>query len=242
MSSRKKKQSPPGVFELFGGSLFAYVAFQYFFQKNPILSSITVSAFLTGMISFVVWKIHQAQVKNANLAVAHTLYSLSPDEFELAVAELFRLRGYQAEVVGASNDRGIDILIEKAGHKAVVQCKRYKKKITPSQLRDFIGAMNGAGVTKGYFVTTSGFTKAAKEAAEMASYDVVLVDGEGLGRVQNKIRSQGAINARTALIPAKWWIIAPKNQKVFILFWTTILIWGLLSLSLYFLGMTLFVI
>ena len=121
--------------------------------------------------------IHHQRSQRQNLALTRSLSQLTPAQFEQAVAVLFRSDGYAAAVTGGANDRGIDIYLEKEGQKAVVQCKRYKQKISPTQIRDFIGAMNGAGVEVGYFVTTSSFTKAAKEAAKRSSYRVCLVNG-----------------------------------------------------------------
>lgn len=116
------------------------------------------------------------------------LYDLTPTQFEHAVAELFRAQGFKATVRGGANDRGVDIKLAREGKRAVVQCKRYKQNITPAQIREFAGAMGEARVELGYFVTTSGFSKMAQEAAAKSNVVIHLIDGRKLGRLQNRVR------------------------------------------------------
>jgi restriction endonuclease Mrr len=147
-----------------------------------------------------------------------------------AVAELFRANGYHIRLAGGANDRGIDIYLAKEGQRAVVQCKRYRQKVTPSQIRDFIGAMNGAGVETGYFVTTSGYTRAAREAAERSSYHIHLVNGRDLGRWQSRVsdaKKKGAARGLTML---------PKTVKILLWLVGLALLWMVLIVTLYWMG------
>lgn len=60
------------------------------------------------------------------------------------------------------------------------QCKRYQGSVTPSQIRDFRGAMLGR-TDKGLFITTGSFTRdALKEATRDGAPPIDLVDGEQL--------------------------------------------------------------
>ena len=64
--------------------------------------------------------------------------------------------------------------------KVLFQCKRYSGPVTPSQVRDFRGAMQGRA-DKGIIVTTGGFTlDAKKEAVRDGVPPIELVDGEKL--------------------------------------------------------------
>ena len=60
------------------------------------------------------------------------------------------------------------------------QCKRYNGAVTPSQIRDFRGAMMGRA-DKGIILTTGTFTlEAKKEARRDGVPPIELVDGEKL--------------------------------------------------------------
>jgi restriction system protein len=62
----------------------------------------------------------------------------------------------------------------------IFQCKRYRGSVTPSQVRDFRGAMVGRA-DKGLLITTGNFTKdAMKEATRDGAPTIDLVDGDQL--------------------------------------------------------------
>lgn len=48
------------------------------------------------------------------------------------------------------------------------------------ELQKFVGALAGQGAKKGIFITTSSFTKEAKEYAPKNDTKIVLIDGEEL--------------------------------------------------------------
>jgi restriction system protein len=61
--------------------------------------------------------------------------------------------------------------------KVLFQCNRYRGTVTPSQVRDFRGAMSGRA-DKGIILTTGGFTQdARKEAVRDGVPPIELVDG-----------------------------------------------------------------
>jgi restriction system protein len=116
------------------------------------------------------------------------LRSLPPAGFERICQRLLRESGFQqVAVTGRSGDGGID------GHgvleinplvtfKVLFQCKRYRdgSAVTPSQVRDFRGAMQGRA-DKGLIITTGTFTSQAKqEATRDGVPPIELVDGEKL--------------------------------------------------------------
>lgn len=75
------------------------------------------------------------------------LLKMSPDVFERLTLRLLRESGFiQVEVTGKSNDKVIDGkgVIQLHGIMSfhmIFQCKRYKGSVTPSEIRDFRGAM-----------------------------------------------------------------------------------------------------
>jgi restriction system protein len=127
------------------------------------------------------------EVKDYKARLLDILCALPPSGFERICQRLLRESGFQQVVVtGASGDGGID------GHgvlevnplvtfKVLFQCKRYADRpVTPSQVRDFRGAMQGRA-DKGLILTTGSFTSdARKEATRDGVPPIELVDGEKL--------------------------------------------------------------
>ncbi|MDP2904066.1 MAG: restriction endonuclease [Methylovulum sp.] len=67
-----------------------------------------------------------------------------------------------------------------AGAWELCKCKRYKGSVSPSQIRDFRGAMQGRA-DKGLVMTTGTFTREAiKEATRDGAPPIDLIDGEML--------------------------------------------------------------
>lgn len=114
------------------------------------------------------------------------LRNLTPSGFERFAQRLLRESDFEeVTVTGRSGDGGIDgvgILQVNAlvRFKVLFQCKRYSGAVTPSQVRDFQGAMQGRA-DKGIILTTGTFTAEAKrEAIRDGVSPIELVDGERL--------------------------------------------------------------
>jgi len=112
--------------------------------------------------------------------------SLPPSGFERLSQRLLRESGFQkVAVTGKTGDGGIDgvgILQVNpfVSFNVLFQCKRYQGAVTPSQIRDFRGAMMGRA-DKGIIITTGTFTlEAKKEARRDGAPPIELVDGDAL--------------------------------------------------------------
>ena len=112
------------------------------------------------------------------------LYNITPAAFERLTQRLLRESGFfQVEVTGKVGDGGIDGkgIVRVSGllsFHVIFQCKRYRGSVTPSQIRDFRGAMQGRA-DKGLFITTGTFTReAVKEATRDGAPPIDLIDGE----------------------------------------------------------------
>ncbi len=112
------------------------------------------------------------------------LYAISPSAFERLAQRLLRESGFtQVEVTGKVGDGGIDGkgIVRINGFLSfhiIFQCKRYKGLISPSQIRDFRGAMQGR-TDKGLFITTGSFTRETiKEATRDGAPPIDLIEGE----------------------------------------------------------------
>lgn len=122
-------------------------------------------------------------------ALLDLLKSLSPEGFERLCQRLLRASGFKkVEVKGRAGDGGIDgegilEINPLVSLKVIFQAKRYKDAVSPSQIRDFRGAMQGRA-EKGIFITTGRFTQEAKrEAIREGAPPIELVDGEKLVRL-----------------------------------------------------------
>lgn len=109
------------------------------------------------------------------------LKQMKPTNFELAVASLYLTLGYKVYVTPASRDQGIDLVAIKDKERIAVQCKRYKRLVPVSQVRDFYGSFIGT-YTRGVFVTSSAFSKATRDWAEERQ-GLDLVDGQQLAKL-----------------------------------------------------------
>jgi len=114
----------------------------------------------------------------------NVLYNISPAAFERLAQRVLRESGFfQVEVTGKVGDGGIDGkgIVRVSGllsFHVIFQCKRYKGSVTPSQVRDFRGAMQGRA-DKGLIITTGTFTREAiKEATRDGAPPIDLIDGE----------------------------------------------------------------
>ena len=114
-----------------------------------------------------IWERTERRIQRRS--ILDEIISYTPDEFEKLIADVFSTLGMTARTVGGSGDDGIDVKIwdETGKFWAIAQCKRYAihNKIGASQIRDFAGAYMLSNATKGFFFTTSSFTKHAKRTA-----------------------------------------------------------------------------
>lgn len=111
-----------------------------------------------------------------------------PEFFEELVLELLHKLGYgtsQADLqrLGGSGDAGIDgvISLDKLGfEKVYVQAKRWQGSVGRPEIQGFFGALAGRRAKKGVFITTSSFTREARDFGTQVSDSVVLIDGTKL--------------------------------------------------------------
>jgi len=116
----------------------------------------------------------------------------SPPFFEKLVIDLLIGMGYggtrkdAGEAIGRSGDEGIDGIIkeDRLGLDVVyVQAKRWENPVSRPEIQKFAGALMGRKAKKGIFITTSAFTKDARDYAEKIESKIVLIDGETLAQL-----------------------------------------------------------
>lgn len=105
-------------------------------------------------------------------------------EFEILVAEGFRLQGFDVvETGGGGADGGVDMVLSRTStngrEKYLVQCKQWRAyKVGVGVVRELYGVMAARGAAGGFVVTSGRFTEEAVEFAQ--GRNVRLVDGPKL--------------------------------------------------------------
>ncbi len=140
--------------------------------------------------------------------LADFLRGNSPTFFEQAVLDVLKAMGYvgdlgRVEHAGQSGDGGIDgvLYLDRLGLERVhVQAKRWKGSVGQSVIRDFAGAMDVRGATKGVIVTTGTFTKAANEYVRLSPKVIRLIGGDELAELMVEF-GVGVTHQRTVIIP-----------------------------------------
>ena len=114
------------------------------------------------------------------------LRTIDPIRFEELVAELFEEDGYQVVLTPPRADGGKDIYVcrsdEKLEASFLVECKRYNppNKVGVEIARQLYGVVQHERRSGGVIVTTSYFTRGAKEFAGTVPYQLFLKDFEDL--------------------------------------------------------------
>ena len=118
--------------------------------------------------------------------------SCSPYFFEHLVVDLLVKMGYgrtlqdAGKAVGKSGDGGIDGIIkeDRLGLDVIyLQAKRWEAVVGRPEIQKFAGALQGQRARKGVFITTSDFTREAREYVSMIDSKIILIDGEQLAEL-----------------------------------------------------------
>ena len=126
--------------------------------------------------------------------ILSTIKISEPVLFEEIVVDLLVKMGYggsrkdAGQAIGRRGDEGIDGIIkeDRLGLDTIyTQAKRWTdKSVGRPEVQQFQGALSGHGAVKGFFITTSFFTKEALDyAAGLRNSKIVLIDGEELAEL-----------------------------------------------------------
>lgn len=145
-------------------------------------------------------KLHKQHLRETQKQLIEAILNNPPAFFEELVVRLLLKLGYgysqdSGMVVGKSHDGGIDGIINEDAlglDKIYVQAKRYasSQSIGRPELQAFAGAMMAGGVKKGVFITTSTFTKSARDfSIQQTEKNISLIDGDTLTAlmIQNEV-------------------------------------------------------
>lgn len=153
-------------------------------QKKSNVTELTISAEKTPLEAL------QEAFRQLNNQLASeiktSLQNVSPQKFEQIVVDVLVAMGYGGSLENAgmvtqyTKDDGIDGVIkeDKLGlDKIYVQAKRWQNGVGQPEIQKFVGALVGQGAKKGVFITTSYFSKEARQFQPKGDIKVVLIDG-----------------------------------------------------------------
>ena len=126
---------------------------------------------------------NQAAQTLAGFLTSKASLRLDPLDFEKFVLLLFTSEGGAGSLTPKSGDDGIDVVINSTEGKVVIQCKHYSdQNVSAAEVREFFGAAMHAKASRGFLVTTSGFTEKAIQFAA-AHAELNLIDRHALMRL-----------------------------------------------------------
>ena len=91
-----------------------------------------------------------------------------------------------AKAVGKSGDGGIDGIIneDRLGLDVIyIQAKRWEGTVGRPEVQKFAGALQGRRAKKGIFISTSFFTREARDYVQNIDTRIILIDGERLSQL-----------------------------------------------------------
>lgn len=102
------------------------------------------------------------------LTLSEQLRKIDWFQFEKLIELIYRNRGYSVQRLGGANpDGGVDLIVESANEKFVVQCKHWRKwYVGVRQIREFLGTLADTKIPNGIFITLTGYSGEAKALAD----------------------------------------------------------------------------
>jgi restriction system protein len=134
------------------------------------------------------------QVFKSELAeeMIQRLKSISPKRFEQVVVDLLVAMGYggsrqqAGQAIGGSGDGGVDGIISEdpLGLDSIyIQAKRWEGTVGRPVIQAFAGSLEGFRARKGVMITTSDFSKEARDYVTRIEKKIVLINGEMLAEL-----------------------------------------------------------
>lgn len=86
-------------------------------------------------------------------------------EFEQYLERVFKLLGYNTQTTNTTGDQGVDLIVERAGHRIAVQVKGYLNSVSNSAIQEAFAGMRHYNCHSCAVITNSGFTQSAIDLA-----------------------------------------------------------------------------
>jgi restriction system protein len=119
----------------------------------------------------------------------NTLKEISPRAFEHVIERLYDAMGYVTQITPPSRDGGRDVIATRTeptrAEQLRIQCKRYESSVGVTCARELLGVVSSEKVSKGVLITTSRFTKPARDFGT-ENPRIELIHGQGLVALLNE--------------------------------------------------------
>ncbi len=114
--------------------------------------------------------------------------TLSGEEFEMVLYELFIAMGYDVSLTKATGDFGADLVVKRKNEISVIQAKCYSKTVGAHAVQEVLGAKKHYSANTAFVVTNNFFSK---EAVALAlENDIKLIDRTSLSNLLSKVKIQ----------------------------------------------------
>ncbi|WP_083250561.1 restriction endonuclease [Acidihalobacter aeolianus] len=168
MRRRKRNEESIGYLIVFG---FIVWAIEWIIRYWEILLFFISVIFLFWCLFWWLrWYLRErkrAKIHAALLAAgSENPMQLTPEDYEQFCAALLANNGWSVRLTGKTGDFGADVIADKSGHKVVVQCKQWSNSVGVKAVQEAHTAMSHYRADQAIVVTTSGYTRAAKDLAE----------------------------------------------------------------------------
>ena len=102
------------------------------------------------------------------LTISEKLRKIDWFQFEKLIELIYLHRGFSVKRLGGANpDGGVDLIIESPTERFVVQCKHWRKwTVGVRHIREFLGTITDSKISKGIFITLTGYSGDAKQLAD----------------------------------------------------------------------------
>ncbi|MDL2301012.1 restriction endonuclease [Lachnospiraceae bacterium OttesenSCG-928-D06] len=121
------------------------------------------------------------------------IHNFTPREFEIFVSEFLDKQGYEVKLTKQTRDGGKDLIVVQKSllgeFSIYVECKKYdsQRPINVGLIRELYGTVMADAVTAGLLITTSYFTKDAKDYTEKIKHRMSLMDFNDLTKALTSI-------------------------------------------------------
>jgi restriction system protein len=99
---------------------------------------------------------------------------MTPAEFEQWCAAGLARLGWRTRTVGGSGDQGADVIADRGGRRAVIQCKLYQSPVGNKAVQEAYAAMTHYSADVAAVITSSGFTPSARRLSATTGVALIL--------------------------------------------------------------------
>ena len=118
-------------------------------------------------------KVYNNQLKDYNNVTLSEVDTMTGEQFEILLANLFIRMGYSVRTTPTTGDYGADLLLFDNSSLIVVQAKRYSSNVGVSAVQEIVSAKPVYSASQAMVVSNAEFTKAAQNLARANGVQLV---------------------------------------------------------------------